>query len=104
MLIRMYASIVASPLWTDRTDDRAKAFNYGAAPMLMPEEVAETMMKMIEEGKYGGGTVLARSVGIEEVVFNHESGQVLNNVIVPPPEMSHIKRLLDSERGKPWKA
>ena len=99
----MYASIVASPLWTDRTDGRAKAFNYGTAPMLMPEEVAETMMRMIEEGKYGGGTVLLRSVGIDDVVFHHESGQVLNDVNVPPPDISHIKGLLDSERGKPWK-
>jgi len=96
--------IVASPLWTDRIDDRAKAFNYGTAPMLGPEEVAETMMNMIEEGKYGGGTVLARSSGIEEVVFDQASSQIQNNVNVPPPDMSYIKGLLDSERGKPWKA
>jgi hypothetical protein len=72
-LMSAYASIVASPLWTDRQDDRANALNDGKVPMLQPEDIAETMTTLIEEGKYGGGTVLVKAPGPEDVVFDLES-------------------------------
>jgi hypothetical protein len=100
-----YASIVASPLWTDREDDRAKRLNYGKAPMLQPEDIAETMMKLIEEGKYGGGTVLVKSVGVEEVIFDLESQMGAGSPVAQTgmPDISPIKALMDKERGKPWR-
>jgi hypothetical protein len=104
-LTRAYASIVASPLWTDREDDRAKTLNYGKAPMLQPEDIAEAMMRLIEEGKYGGGTVLVKSVGLEDVVFDLESQMSGNSPVAQTgaPDMSHIKAIMDKERGTPWK-
>lgn len=104
MLIRMYASMVASPLWTDRTDDRAAAFAYGKVPMVTPDEIAETMMRMIEEGKYSGGTVLVKSESTEEVVFDLKMEKGAQVADVVPPDGSHVKAVMDSERGKPWKA
>lgn len=104
-LMRAYASIVASPLWTDRQDDRANALNYGKVPMLQPQDIAETMMKLIEEGKYGGGTVLVKAPGLEDVVFDLESqiGQGSPAAQVGPPDLSHIRDVMNKERGKPWK-
>jgi hypothetical protein len=105
MLMRAYASIVASPLWTDREDDLAKSLNYGKTPMLQPEDIAQTMMKLIEEGKYGGGTVMVKAVGVEDVVFDLESqiGEGTPNAQVGATDISHIKAVMDKERGKPWK-
>ena len=104
-LMRAYASIVASPLWTDREDDRAKAFNYGKVPMLQPEDIAEAMMRLVEEGKYGGGTVLLKAAGVENVVFNLDSqiGETSPISQTGLPDLGHIKAVLDKERGKPWK-
>jgi hypothetical protein len=104
-LIRANASIVASPLWTDREDNRANAFNYGKAPMLESEDIAEAMVRLIEEGKYGGGTVLSKAVGVEEVVFDLESQMGANSAVAQTgaPDMSHIREIMDNERGKPWK-
>ena len=34
----------------------------------MVDEVADTMLRMIEEGKYGVGTILAKNAGMEEKV------------------------------------
>ena len=106
MLISAYASIVASPLWTDREDDQAKNFNYGKVPMLQPEDIAETMMKLIEEAKYGGGTVLLKAVGLEEVVFDLESQAGQSNAVAETgaPDISHVKALMNKERGTPWKS
>jgi len=104
-LIRANASIVASPLWTDREDDQANAFNYGKVPMLEPEDIAEAMVRLIEEGKYGGGTVLSKAVGVEEVVFDLKSQMGANSAVAQTgaPDMSHIRGIMNNERGKPWK-
>jgi hypothetical protein len=73
--------------------------------MLQPEDIAETMMRLIEEGKYGGGTVLVKSVGIEQVVFDLESQMGAGSPVAQTgmPDISHIKALMDKERGQPWK-
>jgi len=96
--------IVASPLWTDRKDDRAEKFNYGKVPMLQPEDIAEAMMRLVEEGKYGGGTVLMKSVGVESVVFDLDSQVGPNSPVsqTGAPDVSHIHAMLEKERGKPW--
>lgn len=94
--------MVASPLWTDRTDERAKDFNYEQSPKLTAEEVAETMIRMIEEGKYAGGTVVLKSVGIEEVVFDPKNEQ--QDLLSAQADMGHIKGLLSKERGSAGKS
>jgi hypothetical protein len=73
--------------------------------MLQPEDIAEAMMRLIEEGKYGGGTVLVKSVGLEDVVFDLESQMSGNSPVAQTgaPDMSHIKAIMDKERGTPWK-
>ena len=103
--MRAYASIVAGPLWTDRDDDLAGRLNYGTAPMLQPEDIAEAMVRLVEEGKYGGGTVLVKSVGIESVVFDLASQIGENSPVAQTglPDQSRVKAMMDKERGKPWK-
>ena len=104
-LMRTYASIVASPLWTDREDNRAESHNYGKVPKLQPEDIAEVMMRLIEDGKYGGGTVLVKSVGVEQIVFDLESQVGENSPLARTgaQDISPIKAIMDKERGMPWK-
>ncbi|KAJ4387805.1 hypothetical protein N0V93_008407 [Gnomoniopsis smithogilvyi] len=87
--------IVKTPLWEDREDDRAKDYKYGqeGSPTITPDEVAEAMLRLVEEGKYGGGTVLHKNFSGEKIVF--EGGQSLYDVERP-------KTTLDNERGKKW--
>lgn len=87
--------IVRTPLWEDREDDRAKDFNYGeeGSPSNTPEEIAEAMLRIVEEGKYGGGTVLQKNPSVEKIVF--EGGPSKYDITRP-------KETLDKERGKKW--
>lgn len=87
--------IVKTPLWEDREDDRAKDFKYGqeGSPNITPEEVAEAMLRLVEEGKYGGGTVLRKNQSGEEIAF--EGGPSMYDTERP-------KAILRNERGKKW--
>ena len=72
--------------------------------MLESKDIAEAMVRLIEEGKYGGGTVLSKTVGVEEVVFDLESQMGANSGVAQrAPDMSHIRGIMNNERGKPWK-
>lgn len=87
--------IVATPLWEDREDERAKDFKYDeeGTEKIMPEEVADAMMRLVEEGKYIGGTVMTKYHSQEKVVF--EGGPSMFDDVRPVA-------ILAKERGKKW--
>lgn len=87
--------IVATPLWEVREDDRAKDFKYGeqGTEKIMPEEIADAMMRLVEEGKYIGGTVLTKYQSEEKVVFEGGTSRFDN---------MRPTSILAKERGKPW--
>lgn len=88
-------SIVRTPLWEDREDDRAKDYNYGqeGSASSTPEQIADAMLRLVEEGKYIGGTVLRKDQAAEEVVF--EGGPSIYDITSP-------EATLALERGKKW--
>lgn len=87
--------IVRTPLWEVREDDRAKDYKYGeeGSASNTPEEIAEAMLRLVEEGRYRGGTVLHKNQSGEKVVF--EGGPS------PYDETSPLA-ILAKERGKKW--
>ncbi|KAF3763616.1 NAD(P)-binding protein [Cryphonectria parasitica EP155] len=89
-------NLVKTPLWEEREDDRAKYYHYDeeSTRKNTPDEVAEAMMRLVEEGRFSGGTVYVKSPQREEVVF--EGGQASRF------ETSYPRAVLDKERGKPW--
>lgn len=102
--MKMYASIVATPLWTDRSDNKLKEFRYGEGPILTTEEVAEATLRVIEEGKYTGGTVMLKTADEEKVVFQGAVKEMENQEKRGPTDLSRLEELLRTERGVPWKA
>jgi len=50
-------SKVRTPLWTDHPD-KMKLFGYTEEGVISPEEVAASMVSLIEEERYGGGAIL----------------------------------------------
>lgn len=96
--------MVASPLWTDRTDDRARATHYHDRPAMQPNDVAETMLAMVESDAYSGGTVVLKTVETEKVVEKgiSQRSEADDPAPRPSPDFGHIKGILESERGVPW--
>lgn len=97
-----FPSVVRSPLWTDRTDGKADDFNYDNIPALTTEDVAGTMLKLVEDGKYQGGTVMMTTTDGEVVV--HEGGEQIGATKQAQENaFKRVKTALDKERGVPWK-
>ncbi|RFU28326.1 hypothetical protein B7463_g8011, partial [Scytalidium lignicola] len=71
--------IVETPLWKDRPDVRSGLTGEG---FITPEHVARSMVDLIEDGNYGGGTVLE--------VSSNELPRVLPVWDITPPEISWI--------------
>lgn len=88
--------IVSTPLWEEREDKRANDYDYEEKKDThdSPEEIAETMMRLVEEGKYTGGTVYLKIPSREAVVHEGGSGDDLDTV--------YPQSVLDKERGKKW--
>jgi len=60
-------SIVATPLWTTRPGRMAE-FNYDPALALTPADVADSMLDIIQQGSYAGGTILEIAAGGKRVI------------------------------------
>ena len=96
--------MVISPLWTDRTDDRAKVFEIDKVPALTPKDIAGTMLKLVEGGKYQGGTVLMHTPEGGEVMI-HEGGSTEKRQVTSTAstELEKVKDILAEERNVGWK-
>lgn len=90
--------LVVTPLWEDRQDEKAKAFNYknAASAKNTPDEIADTMLRMVEDGQYAGGTVLRKSPNNEEIISTGASFSTDLH------DFSHALSAVAKERGKGW--
>jgi len=100
-------SIVKTPLWTDNPDKMAQfSITDDPAAAVPVEDVAQTMLELVRDGKYPGGTVFKIDTNAREVV--KYQGKIL-----PPPEgkkaedmlkvreriVEPVRELLRRERG-----
>lgn len=97
---------VQSPLWEDRVDDIAKITQYQERlkTALQPADIAETLLKMIQSQEYCGGTCVLKTKQEERIVeegFAKSAGRY-DPSPRPEPDLSRIRALLQSDRGKKW--
>lgn len=90
--------VVDTPLWGVPEGERSKQYLHTEEqknPSNTPEEIAETMVKLVEEGRFRGGTVYAKWPGKEEVVEEGGPGRFAYDEV-------YVRSVLDKERGKKW--
>ena len=97
---------VQSPLWEDRVDDIAKITQYQERlkTALQPADIAETLLKMIQSQEYCGGTCVLKTKQEERIVeegFAKSAGRY-DPSPRPEPDLTRIRALLQSDRGKKW--
>jgi hypothetical protein len=63
----MQNRIVKTPLWTDHPEKMAQ-FGYDEKNASSAEQVAQDMIMLVTEGKYGSGTSLESTVGGSRVL------------------------------------
>lgn len=90
--------LVATPLWEDRQDEKAKAYGYTTedSPKSTPDEIAGAMLRLVEDEQYGGGTVFLKVPAKEEVISTGANGPVSLH------DFSHPRSVMAKERGKGW--
>lgn len=89
---------VETPLWGILDSERSKQYLQNEEqkrPSNTPEEVAETMVKLVEEGRFRGGTVYAKFPWKEEVVEEGGPATFAYDEV-------YVRSVLDKERGKKW--
>ncbi|TKA33167.1 hypothetical protein B0A50_00720 [Salinomyces thailandicus] len=98
--------MVQTPLWTERDDNVAEQSKYKERAGLQPAEIAKVMLRMVESDYYGGGTCVLRTPLEERIVEEGyaKSAGTYDPSPRPEPDMSRIKSVLQSERGKAWNA
>jgi NAD(P)-dependent dehydrogenase (short-subunit alcohol dehydrogenase family) len=99
--------LVATRLWTDREPEFMAMNKYAERPALGPGDVAECMVRMIEDskGEYSGGTVVLKTPLEERVI---EPGwdrreDVYDPSPRPQADLTRMKGILERERGVPWR-
>lgn len=95
---------VQSPLWENREDSVAAETKYSERKLMPPSVIAETMLRLIEKKEHSGGTCLLKTIQEERVVekgWNEKEGEY-DPSPRPEADMSRIKAILASERGKKW--
>lgn len=71
---------------------------------LQPKDIAELMLKMIQNQDYDGGTCVLKTRNEERVVeegFAKTVGKY-DPSPRPEPDLGRIKGIIESERGKKW--
>lgn len=102
-VVSICPALVFTPLWENRQDDKAKTLGYTGdeVPKSTPDEIAEAMLRLVEDGHYGGGTVLHKTPTTEEV-YEYPSGKKRGLTSDPFTECSHALSAVADERGKGW--
>jgi NAD(P)-dependent dehydrogenase (short-subunit alcohol dehydrogenase family) len=96
-VVCMCPGMVTTPLWEVREDTKAEMFQYEETREASntPDEIATSMLKMVEDGSYLGGTVMSRTISGEDVVFKGgPQAQVVGS--------EYVNSVLDKERGTGW--
>ncbi|KAH7077570.1 hypothetical protein BKA63DRAFT_592752 [Paraphoma chrysanthemicola] len=88
-VVAICPGIVKTPLWTSDPDHTAR-YGYSDSYSISAEDVAKAELKLITEGRYGGGTIYEISLFGERVVpeWNiqppgHESAETMRGAEVP---------------------
>jgi len=71
---------------------------------LQPSDIAELMLRMVEQQNYDGGTCVLKTKSEERVVeegFAKSLGKY-DPSPRPEPDLGRIKDVLESERGRKW--
>ncbi|EKG16339.1 Short-chain dehydrogenase/reductase SDR [Macrophomina phaseolina MS6] len=106
-VVALCPGVVRTPLWSpDRGTDLLQLFKYSQDAILEPEDVARAAKQLVEEGRYGGGTVLeVTTVGTRVIPEwgvmpppQAEKNTGAPQEIVPPAQVE-VKEYLKEERG-----
>ena len=99
--------LVATRLWTDREPEFMEMNKYAERPALGPADIAECMMKMIENSpnEYSGGTVVLKTPLEERVIeagWDKQQTGAYDPSPRPQADLSRMKGILGRERGLKW--
>ena len=105
-VITICPGLVATRLWTDREPEFMEMNHYKERPALGPGDIAECMVRMIEdpERKYTGGTVVLKTPLEERVIepgFDRQEG-TYDPSPRPVADLTRMKGILEKERGVKW--
>jgi len=98
--------LVATRLWTDREPEFMEMNKYKERPALGPGDIAEVMVKMIEnqQEEYSGGTVVLKTPLEEKIIekgYDQQEG-TYDPSPRPQADLSRMKGILENERGVKW--
>ncbi|GME56192.1 putative NAD-dependent 15-hydroxyprostaglandin dehydrogenase protein [Neofusicoccum parvum] len=106
-VVALCPGVVRTPLWNpDAGTDLLKDFRYHESTILEPRDVASAAVRLVEAGKYGGGTVLEVTTNGTRVIPEWgvmpppqaEKNTGAPSEIVPPLKVE-VKDYLVKERG-----
>ena len=99
--------LVNSPLWHDREDNMMQWGKFHDRKQLLPVDIAEVMLKMVESKEYEGGTCVLKTPYEEKI--EEEGHKVMQEKMKqydpsprPEPGLERIQGVLQKERGKKW--
>lgn len=99
--------MVSSPLWHDRDDGMKSWGRFADRKGLEPGDVGECMLRMVQEGRYEGGTCVLKTPYEEKV--QEEGHSVLKRRYQeydpsprPEPDLTRITEAFERERGREW--
>jgi NAD(P)-dependent dehydrogenase (short-subunit alcohol dehydrogenase family) len=109
-VVCMCPGLVVTPLLTARDDGKESMIGYKGegssenAPALGPDDIAECMVRMIEEGRYSGGTIVSKRPSNAPGVMEGGSGEsvVFEGGNFYETDGTFVQDLLAKERGVPW--
>jgi len=86
---------VRTPLWTAQQKEQ---FHFTEENSILPEDVANSMISLIQDGKYGGGASLEISPGLTRTLG---TWNISESKVAGHSEMDHapIKELMRKERN-----
>lgn len=91
------SSRVHTPLWAGR-DDLNTHFTYVEEDSATPDDIATGMMKLVQIGKYTGGTVLLAEKNNSEVPYEGiKKDEIAQKAGIP--ESKRVAAILQKERG-----
>ncbi|KXT15705.1 hypothetical protein AC579_145 [Pseudocercospora musae] len=105
-IVCILPGMVQSPLWEDREDEMTKITQYEERlkTALQPADIAETMLRMIEDEEFDGGTCVLKTKAEERIVEEGHSKLMgkYDPSPRPEPDLTRIRTLLHNDRGKKW--
>lgn len=99
--------LVSSPLWHDREDNMIEWGKFDGRKYLLPIDIAEVMLKMVESKEYEGGTCVLKTpyeerIEVEGYTKSEEKRREYDPSPRPEPDLDRIRNVLKKERGKKW--